>query len=278
MMLSINEIQNRVKGILLGLGAGDKIGGPLRMALQVADSLVHCNGFDVDDIAVRYLKWWRQEGFDTGPTSDMVFKRVNSGRSFDKAARQVHEETNGYTAGCNPAHRAAPLAMCADLADHGLSNAAIADAGLTHYHPLAGDVSAAVVSLCRALVRGHDWPEALKIAREGRLPQTKTALSDPPESTLNSGGFAPDVLTAAVHSVGKNSNFSSALREAVGFAGPANYCPVLVGSIGGARWGASNVANDLIGQNKDLLARIRKTAGILASGWIRIWSKINIIQ
>jgi ADP-ribosylglycohydrolase len=252
---------------LLGLAAGDKIGGPLRMALQTTESLVQCNGFDVDDISVRYLEWWRHEGFDTGPISDMVFKRASWGESFNNAARQVHEETNGYTAGCNPAHRAAPLAMCADLSDQGLVGAAIADAGLTHHHPLAGDVSAATVSLCRALVRGHDWPEALQIAGQDRLPQTKTALSESPKSRLKSGGFAPDVLAAAVHFVGSNSNFSNALCEAVDFAGPANYCPVLAGSIAGARWGASSAGDDVIGQNEDQMPRVMKTAEILAARW-----------
>jgi ADP-ribosylglycohydrolase len=258
---------NRVKGILCGLAAGDKIGGPLQMALQVAGSLIHCNGFNVEDIAGRYLAWWRQDGFDTGPISDTVFQRVSSGRSFDKAARQVHEETNGYTAGCNPAHRAAPMAMCANLADDDLANAATADAGLTHHHPTAGDVSAATVSLCRALVRGYDWPEALAIARQGRLTQTRAALSESPESRLNSGGFAPDVLAAAVHFVGENSNFSTALREAADFAGPPNYCPVLAGAIGGARWGASNVRAGLPARKKNLMHCVRKTAEILATGW-----------
>ena len=58
----MDEIPNRIKGIFFGLAAGGRIGGPLRMALQVAESLIHCNGFDVEDIAGRYLEWWRQEG------------------------------------------------------------------------------------------------------------------------------------------------------------------------------------------------------------------------
>jgi ADP-ribosyl-[dinitrogen reductase] hydrolase len=266
-MLQMDEILNRVKGIFFGLAAGDRIGGPLRMALLMAESLIECNGFDIDDIAGRYLAWWRRENFDTGPTSDMVFQRVSSGQSFTEAARQLHDETNGYTAGCNPAHRSAPLAMWDKLGDNDLANAAIADAALTHHHPLAGDVSAAAVSLCRALIRGYDWPEALEIARQGRLPQTRTALTDSPKSMLNAGGFAPDVLTVAVHFVSTNKQFSSALQEAVNFAGPANYCSVLTGSIGGARWGASSVGDDLIGRNKDLEPRIGEAAEILAAGW-----------
>jgi ADP-ribosyl-[dinitrogen reductase] hydrolase len=269
-MPSMDETLNRVKGILFGLAAGDKIGGPLRMALQTAESLVQCNGFDVDNVAGRYLAWWKQEGFDTGPTADKVFQRVSSGRSFDEAARQVHEEKKGYTAGCNPAHRAAPLAMCANLTDDDLANAATADSVLTHYHPLAGDVSAAVVSLCRALVCGREWSKALEMARQGRLPQTRAALTDSSESNLNTGGFAPDVLAAAVHFVGANSQFSAALRGALNFAGPANYCPVLAGSIGGARWGASSVDDDLISQNKGLMLRVMESAEILAAGWEKV--------
>lgn len=32
------ELEDRVKGVLLGLAAGDRIGGPIRMALMVRES------------------------------------------------------------------------------------------------------------------------------------------------------------------------------------------------------------------------------------------------
>jgi ADP-ribosylglycohydrolase len=61
-MPSMDETLNRVKGIIFGLAAGDKIGGPLRMALQIAESLIDCNGFNVEAVGRRYLAWWRREG------------------------------------------------------------------------------------------------------------------------------------------------------------------------------------------------------------------------
>ena len=65
----MNEIRNRVRGVLLGLAAGDRNGGPIRMAVRLAESLSERWRFDPDDILTRYLAWWRDGAFDTGPTT-----------------------------------------------------------------------------------------------------------------------------------------------------------------------------------------------------------------
>lgn len=46
-----------VKGVLLGLACGDKIGGPVRMACVVAESLVARRAFDPADLLACYLVW-----------------------------------------------------------------------------------------------------------------------------------------------------------------------------------------------------------------------------
>ncbi len=50
------------------------------------------------------------------------------------------------------------------------------------------------------------------------------------------------------------------------FAGPANYCPVLVGAIAGARWGASAIPMSLLA-HVDILPRVCEPAEALAEGW-----------
>jgi hypothetical protein len=45
----------------------------------------------------------------------------------------------------------------ASIADDGLAACATTEARLTHYDPVAGEVAAAVNSLCRALIRGAAW-------------------------------------------------------------------------------------------------------------------------
>ncbi len=259
-------ISNRVAGVLLGLAAGDRNGGPLQMALCLAESLIERRGFDRDDIAARYVDWWKHGGFDTGPIAGSVFEAVAHGKGFDEASAQVHESCQGFTAGCNPTHRATPLAMAVSLRDDAICHEAIGEASLTHRHPLAGDVSAAAVAICRALIRGADWSRSLGIASSGRTDVTQAALLAKADDQLRRGGFAPDVLAAAVFFVDSSPDLPSALDGALKFAGPANYCPVLVGSIGGARWGARAVGESLLAHCQSL-PRVEAAAEKLASQW-----------
>jgi ADP-ribosylglycohydrolase len=245
---------DRAAGVLFGLAAGDRIGGPIRMSLMVAESLADLGRFDRDDVGERFLAWYRSgRAFDTGPVAWEVLERAAEGQSWAEAAARVHDETGGMTAGCNAAHRAPPLALGSAIRDEDLANAAAESARLTHWHPLAGDAAAAVAVLCRALIRGKSWGRALKQAAAGREAVTAHALAAGSASAyeLDTGGFAPEVLRAAVHFVGTESTFAEALHGSIAFAGPSNYCPVLVGSISGARWGASSIPPELYAHHSD---------------------------
>src|SRR5271165_455107 len=168
----MSETRDRIRGVLLGLAAGDRNGGPIRMAVRLAESLSDRRQFDPEDILSRYLAWWRDGAFDTGPTTAAVLSLVDAGMDGIEAVKRVHNESGGMTAGCNPAHRCTPLAMAHFLPDDELAGCTLRESRLTHQHPLAGDVAAAVVVLCRALIRSKPWDEALLLARVGRLRQT----------------------------------------------------------------------------------------------------------
>jgi ADP-ribosylglycohydrolase len=175
-------------------------------------------------------------------------------------------QAGNMTAGCNPAHRYALLAMANFLSDDELSGCALREARLTHQHPLAGDVAAAVAVLCRALIRGEPWDGALAVARAGRLPLTVHAPDGNNPYPLSPTGYAPEVLRAAVHFVAGHDSFADALSASLAFAGPANYCPVLVGAIAGARWGATAIPPELL-RGCGLVIRVRDAAEVLAMEW-----------
>lgn len=262
--------RDKAQGTLVGLAAGDRNGGPIRMALRVAESICACGGFNVADIGARYHKWWTEGAFDTGPTVAHVLRLVDAGATFERASRLTHQLLNWLTAGCNPAHRIAPVAMCATIADEHLGTTAQAEANLTHQHPLAGDAAAAVARLCRALIYEVQWQAALDWAALGRGDKIRDALlarHEPGQSSLSRGGFAPQVLAAAVHFVSVASTFDEALSMAINFAGPANYCPVLVGSIGGARWGLSAIGRASYTHCQEIEPRIMAVADSLGRGW-----------
>jgi ADP-ribosylglycohydrolase len=227
--------KNYTENLFVGLCASDKNGGPTQMALQLADSLERKGGFDIDDIGKRYLNWHKRDGYDAGPTANRVFQLVSKGISFTKASEQVDYELAGRTAGCNPAHRATPLAML-DVSDKELIDISIQEAKLTHWHPLAADVSVATVLLCRKLWQGEDWHAAVANTRKGRLIETQRALEAHKMDELNGNGYAPNVLAAAMFFLSNSKSITEAIERSIDFAGPANYCPVLVGTIGAAKW------------------------------------------
>jgi ADP-ribosyl-[dinitrogen reductase] hydrolase len=264
--MSVGESRDRVRGVLVGLAAGDRNGGPIRMAVMLAKSLIERQRFDPEDLLARYLGWWREGSFDTGPTTAGVLGLVAGGVPNTEAVERVHRESDGLTAGCNPAHRCPPLAMAASLPDEGLAACALQEARLTHFDPLAGDVAAAVVTLCRGLIRGLPWEAALDRAKRGRSQATIWALGMESRDPLSPGGFAPEVLRAAVHFVTGAGTFEGSLAESLAFAGSANYSPVLAGAIGGARWGASSIPAEMLA-HCEVLPRVIQAVEALAQGW-----------
>jgi ADP-ribosylglycohydrolase len=257
-MSETTTAEDRCRGVLVGLAAGDKIGRPIRMPVRLAESLVACGGFNPSDILERYLAWWREGAFDTGPVSDRAFAMLATGMPVQEATPKVHRKFGGMTAGCNPAHRSPPLSMTTAIADDDLTGIATTEAGLTHHDPVAGEVAATVNRLCRALTRCAAWEVALR----------QCDGLDEQEGPGNNGGLAPDVLRAAVYFVSTSGSFAEALERALVFAGPANYCPVLVGAIAGARWGASAIPPSSLA-HVGFLPRVKATAESLAFGLVK---------
>lgn len=204
------------------------------MAYVLAKSLAVCRGLDIDHLSELYLRWWREDGFDAGPVFNEVMSLLDQGENRQEAPKRVDRIFHGLTAGCNPAHRIAPLGLIPDIPIKALPELAIKEAQITHLHPLAADVSAAVVVLIRTLVDGLEYEEAKEMAANGRLKETREALLSPDSRPIMKCGYSPEVLRAAMHFVNQNSDMEKALAESILFAGNSNYCPVLVGVICGS--------------------------------------------
>ena len=286
------DSHDRAKGVLLGLAAGDLNGGPIRMSLCLCTSLLVEEKFDTCSVATQYARWYAAEGFDTGPTASATLqflideypgltgegKALPSEDDIHSASERTHTLLRGQTAGCNAAHRCAPLAMLRALPDDALAHCAASDAAITHLHPLAAEAAAATALLCRALIRSGDWAAALARTRRARpwAPEILAALDAPPAATaaaaaaagLSDGGFAPAALRAAV-AFGGGAAFDATLAASLQFAGRANYCPVLVGCLAGARWGAAAVPPGALAHAmaRGVRDRVAAAAEQMAAGW-----------
>jgi ADP-ribosyl-[dinitrogen reductase] hydrolase len=263
-----SDSQDRAAGALIGLAAGDKNHGPSEMAWRLASSLAELERFDPEDVFARYLEWHRKGSYDTGAVARIVFDQAVAGVERKEAVARAHEKLDGMTAGVNPAHRVAPLAMAAFISDDNLEAAARSEAALTHAHPLAGDTAAAVAILCRKLIRGLSWEEAIAAAARFGPQEVAVALQpdDIERTSLSDGGFAPETLRAAVWHLHHARTLDEALSDSLEFSGPDNYCPVIVGAIGGARWSAGSVPQTEL-EDHPLARDMRDVAGKLASLW-----------
>ncbi len=261
-----NKLNNRIFGCLVGLAAGDRNGGPIRMALRLANSLVERKSFDAEDICARYLDWWRDDAFDTGPTFAGVYSRVDKGMPVAEAVMEIHEACDGETAGCNPAHRCPPLALAGFLSDSQLEAALIKEANLSHMHQLAAEGSAFVGLLCRNLILGKPFEESLHQAAGDRVSSIKRAAGVFDGEALKAGGYTPEAIAAGLYFVKTSASFDEALQRALAFAGPANYCPVITGAVAGARWGRNAIQEKHL-QHCDLLPEVDNIVSGLSATW-----------
>ena len=214
---------NNIDIILDGYVQGDKNGGPTELAKILHKSLLASDGFKISDLVNRYYHWWDTDAFDTGPTFAMVFQKVSRGVSIDDASKEVDKQLNGATAGCGPAHRIAPIAGYKNIPTDSLVSIARAEAAITHYHPDAGYCSAIMALLCRYLIEGSTWNESKEIVSKNE--DVKTTWIKIDNANLNNGGYVLDVMHSAIYFLDR----ANSLENSLSFAGPANYCPVIVG-------------------------------------------------
>lgn len=78
--MSSQLMQDRVCGCLLGIAAGDHNGGPIQMALHLAQSLIENKSFQREDIFKKYLYWYKNKlpGWDdTGLVGRYIFGSID---------------------------------------------------------------------------------------------------------------------------------------------------------------------------------------------------------
>ena len=218
-------VNNFFEHVCSCLENGDQIGGPTELAHILCDSIQACGTFDKHDLTKRYLRWWKTDAFDTGPTFASVFTKIDKGVDPADAVKQTHKEFNNNTAGCGPAHRCAPLAGFINIPNDQLISLARTEAKITHYHEDAGNGSAVVVMLCRHLLEGYNLKQAeILIAKDPELRYTWEKIA---QADLKPDGYIFNVLHAALHFIHTNDPLEKVFK----FAGISNYCPVIVGSI-----------------------------------------------
>ena len=213
--------KDHIELILQGIRQGDQIGGPFALAKIFAKSLKKKNKFDEVDVRSKYLKWWKGDAFDTGPTFASVFTKISKRIEPKLAVKQVHEDFGFNTAGCGPAQRATPLAGMLSIPSEKLTALARKEAKITHYDDDAGNGSAIVILLCRYLLEGNNFKNAQKLISDNH--ELRDSWQKIKEANLKSDGYVFNVIYSALYFIDNNKSLADILK----FAGKANYSPVI---------------------------------------------------
>ncbi len=262
-------LDDRAKGCLHGMEYADIGGGTSYMASLVFESLIENKNtgkdkINLDDIGKRYLEWYNKHAIDTGVVNALVFDLVNEGVSFNEASIQVDKKLHGMTASSRPACRALPITIyLAGLinknpdmwhfsgSDKFFTNFIESETKLTHKNVHARQVSMAVNKVCLCLMLDFSLDESIKEGAHYLISKTRANLGlthRPKEVTkkdLKNTGYADDAFVAAIWFIRNTDSFDEAVKESIKLKGKSSYCSVLVGAIGGALYGYSDIKHDI---------------------------------
>lgn len=275
-------IGSRVHGTLFGLAVADALGAPLEfksaarcrqavaagltmgggglwdpgewsddtdMALALAESLVANGGFDLEDIAGRYIRWADSGPKDIGITTGAALKGSTGAAQAQERARQYHEAT-GRSAGNGTVMRCAPLAFAAG-SDAEIGAMAVADAALTHFDPAAGSASSALCAALRVLAAGDPPDEAIAVAiamvdAHPQLTAAADAARQADQDSLaalaeNQLGACWTAFGVALFAVTQFDDYASGVGWAIGLGGDTDTNGAVAGALLGCRFGIDGI-------------------------------------
>ncbi|MCI1711440.1 MAG: ADP-ribosylglycohydrolase family protein [Chiayiivirga sp.] len=216
-------------------------------ALCLLESLLTCEGLELDDFARRLLRW-QSEGhlavdgrvFDIGLQTQRALDRLQAGAA-PAVAGPSGEQDNGNGA----LMRVLPLALWHQGADDDLVELAMRQSLPTHGH-LRSQLCCALYCLLARHLLCEGYHESLfddafdalgritnRSAWRREWDRILTEMQDPPTGS----GYVVDSLTSAIAAFSRGDDYASVVREAISFGNDTDTTAALAGGLAGLRWG-----------------------------------------
>ncbi len=286
-------IQDRALGAYLGLAIGDALGATVEfmtpreiarkygthnrilgggwlkieagqvtddttMSLALGDALVERSGFDTRAVAESFARWLRARPVDVGNTCRRGIERYVSQRTL--AGPQSEGD-----AGNGACMRNLPVALLSIEDDAAFESNTIAQAHITHHHPLSDAATLALGHMVRHLVRSGDMTACGAEAES--LVRTHPHFRFEPYPGRASG-YIVDTVQTVLHGFFTHDDFEACLIATVNRGDDADTTGALAGMLAGARCGASGLPARWLGRlDRGIVRRItQQTAALRALG------------
>jgi ADP-ribosyl-[dinitrogen reductase] hydrolase len=294
--------QNRFLGSFVGLAVGDAVGGPVEfsprgtfepiedmseggyfslktgewtddtaMALCLADSLLHMNGFDAKDQMEHYSQWFLNGMFSCRD------KAFGMGQTFMNSIVKYHMTGDPFVGMFNPKRpgngsimRLAPIPIFfypnleqiirysgeSSKTTHGMPESIYACRLFGNILGLALAGKSKEEVLFSNQIDDFDCPEIISGISRG-------SYSSKTESEIESTFFAGKCLEAALWSFLTTNNFRDAILKAANLGGDADSTAAVCGQVAGAYYGIDSVPQNW----KDALAKREVIFSIAQQLW-----------
>jgi len=201
------------------------------MALALGRSVIRSGDLDARDVCEEFAAWLKTGPADVGSTCRRGIRRYI-----------VHGTLEGTfsegDAGNGAAMRILPVAL-ASFGEPGKAEPwSLAQARITHHHPLSDSACLVLVRMVHSLLRGHGKREARKIACE-LAEKHKTFRFEPYPGRCS--GFIADTMQTVLHFYFDTESFADCVIQTVNQGGDADTTGALAGMLAGATYGLAAI-------------------------------------
>jgi ADP-ribosyl-[dinitrogen reductase] hydrolase len=201
------------------------------MTLALGRSLANKGTLDIKDVCDEYVGWLKTGPVDVGNTCRRGIRRYMLHGSVEGA----YCEGDG---GNGAAMRNLPVALATIGRPDLFEQWTVAQAHITHNHPLSDDASLALGQIVQATVMGLGMKEAREVARA--LVEKHKCFRFEPYHGMSSA-FIVDTMQTVLHYYFITDSFRNCVVETVNQGGDADTTGALAGMLAGATYGVSQI-------------------------------------
>lgn len=197
------------------------------MSLCLARAILNSGGWELKSVADAFLAWMRGKPVDIGST-------VRRGIRDYLLKGQLETPPNDWDAGNGAVMRMVPVALYTLGDDERLQKLVVAQAHLTHNHPLSDAACVTVGRMVQAALLGADRFSLHALARELVARHPTFRFND---YQGRASGYVVETLQTVFHFLFTTGSFEECLVGVVNQGGDADTTGAIAGMIAGALYG-----------------------------------------
>jgi ADP-ribosyl-[dinitrogen reductase] hydrolase len=237
-----------VGGGWLGLKPG-QVTDDTQMALALGRSIIRRGDLDTRDVCEEFAAWLKTGPADVGNTCRRGIRRY----IVDGTVEGAFSEGD---AGNGAAMRVLPVALATFGEPANAKPWSIAQARITHHHPLSDDACLTLISMMHGILSGQTKPEIQRLGDDLSAKHKAFRFESYPG---RSSAFIVDTMQTVLHFYFGTQSFADCLTQTVNQGGDADTTGALAGMLAGATYGLAALPSGWLAKlDRDVATEIRR--------------------